>query len=542
MSTTGNFHLHFSLSDQTYDFDFLEKQQASSETVRINGKNYSIQGDSSQIEWLKSSIPELNEQSQISMQEMGDRLKLLNAENLDMPSSKKAHTLSVDFLDSVEAYSAARSQLDRWINAFNSGERSEIQALQQGFKEPQPPESVDGLLQLFDRVQGFNLIEIKSEKASSITAVLRERCAFQEYAELTIEIDTESPHKIVNAQLFPTDLPPPEVERMSEVEAVKAINQKIESLVKEERFSGTVLVTKQGEPAPIVKQAVGLSNVEREDQINTDTRFSIASCGKMFTSVLVLQLVEQGKIKLDDQVGKYVKGLDSDLAKATIQQLLTHTAGAGPLNEEYRVESTTVQQLIQHGKGRKPEFEPGSAWMYSNYGFTLLGGVIESVTGEDYYQVVSEKIFQSLDMKNSSYPTKTESLENAAEGYIRKLDGLHSNKETMPMRGSPAGGAYSTVSDFNSFARGLLSGALLSSSSIKLLTTPQEVAPGFRYTLGFQDGDLWFGHGGREDGVNAELRIYPKSGYVVSVMANLDPPAASDLAEFIGARLPEESR
>ncbi len=437
--------------------------------------------------------------------------------------------------------SVAARQLDNWLNAFNSGERSKVQVLQQGFKVPQPSESINGLLQLFDRVQGFNLIEIKDETATGITAVLRERCAFQEYAELTIEIDPESPHKIVNAQLVPTDLPPPKVERISEVAAIEAINQKIESLAKDGRFSGTVLVTKPGERQPIVKQAVGLSNIEQEDQITIDTKFSIASCGKMFTSVLILQLVEQRKIKLHDQVGKYVKGLDSGLARATIQQLLTHTAGAGPLNEEYRAESTTVQQLIQHGKGRKPDFEPGSDWRYSNYGFTLLGGVIEAVTGKDYYQVVSEKIFQPLDMRNSSYPTKTESLENTAEGYIRKLDGLHSNRETMPMRGSPAGGAYSTVTDFNSFARGLQSGALLSPKSVELLTTPQEVSPGFRYTLGFQDGDLWFGHGGREDGVNAELRIYPKSGYVVSVMANLDPPAASDLAEFIGARLPEES-
>lgn len=516
-------------------------------SVEIGGRTYSIQSsDPILTEKILSIASNHNIES---TEDLAIGLRHLSDVS-SVSTSKQVHEVAIQTLAKASSVSgpagpatsqsAAQKQLMFWLDCFNSGERSKIQELQAQFTTPRPPEDVEGLLGLFDHVQGFNLIKVTNETPTSITVLLRESCAFQEYAELTIEIEPITPHRFVDVRLAPAnDIEPPAVKRMTESHAVNEINKEIDRLTDKGQFSGTVLVTKAGSSTPVISRSVGLSNIEQQTKIDASTKFSIASCGKMFTSVVILQLVEQGSISLEDPIGMYVTGLNDDLAKVKIRQLLTHTAGTGPVPHEHASKASSVGELVKLCGSRTPEFTPGSQWKYSNFGFVLLGAAIENVTGKEYYQAVSENIFKPLGMSNTSYPTKTDVVENRAEGYIRKRDGLHNNNDLLPAIGTPAGGAYSTVGDFNTFAEGLLANRLLT-SSLESLTTAQEVCPGSRYTLGFQDGDLWFGHAGREDGINAELRIYPKSGYIVSVMANLDPPAASDLAEYIGARLPEE--
>jgi CubicO group peptidase (beta-lactamase class C family) len=120
------------------------------------------------------------------------------------------------------------------------------------------------------------------------------------------------------------------------------------------------------------------------------------------------------------------------------------------------------------------------------------------------------------------------------------------NTDTLPYRGSSAGGGYSTVEDLARFADALLSHELLSPESTQLLITAKvESGPGAGYAYGFDDsrdadGNGFVGHGGGAPGMNGDLRIYPRSGYVVVVLANLDPPAAQRIADYLDARLPME--
>jgi CubicO group peptidase (beta-lactamase class C family) len=116
-------------------------------------------------------------------------------------------------------------------------------------------------------------------------------------------------------------------------------------------------------------------------------------------------------------------------------------------------------------------------------------------------------------------------------------NGWEPNTETLPWRGTPAGGGYSTVDDLLLFAQSLRSGKLISLKT--LVEATKEQAPGSHYGFGFQVDEDYFGHSGAAPGINGELRIYPKSGYTVVVLSNLEPPAAMRLAAFTGHRLAE---
>jgi D-alanyl-D-alanine carboxypeptidase len=120
------------------------------------------------------------------------------------------------------------------------------------------------------------------------------------------------------------------------------------------------------------------------------------------------------------------------------------------------------------------------------------------------------------------------------------------NTDTLPYRGTSAGGGYSTIEDLARFAHALLSHKLLNSDSTKLLITGKvNAGPGARYAYGFEDardadGNGWVGHGGGAPGINGDLKIYPKSGYMVAVLANIDPPAAQRISEYLDPRLPTQ--
>jgi D-alanyl-D-alanine carboxypeptidase len=189
-------------------------------------------------------------------------------------------------------------------------------------------------------------------------------------------------------------------------------------------------------------------------------------------------------------------------------------------------------------------FEPGSKWEYSNYGFLLLGVVIEKVSGESYYDYVRERVYEPAGMMATASLPEDQGVPERSVGYMTGDDGkLRPNTDTLPYRGTSAGGGYSTVGDLLSFANALVNHKLLDAHYTELLTTGKVAARGpDKYAYGFMDrtvgGVRCFGHGGGAPGMNGELDIYPQSGYVVAALANLDPPAAQREADFIGSRLP----
>jgi len=340
------------------------------------------------------------------------------------------------------------------------------------------------------------------------------------------------------------------VDRMTQADALKAVAARADRLAGEDEFSGAVLIAKDGRV--LFSRAYGLADRNRRIPNTLRTRFRIGSMNKMLTAVAILQLVEAGKIKLTAPLGAYLPGYPNrDVAtKVTIEHLLTHTGGTGdifgPDFDAHRNELRALADYVKLYGNRGPEFEPGSRWAYSNYGFILLGAVIEEVTGQSYYDYVQTHIHEPAGMTRSGSLPEHRPVPRRSIGYTKPpgTTAWAPNIDTLPYRGTSAGGGYSTVEDLTRFAHALLSNKLLGRDSTRLLTTGKvNTVPGVKYAYGFEDardanGNGWVGHGGGAPGISGDLKIYPKSRFVVAVLANLDPPAAQRISEYLDPRLP----
>jgi CubicO group peptidase (beta-lactamase class C family) len=292
-----------------------------------------------------------------------------------------------------------------------------------------------------------------------------------------------------------------------------------------------------------------MADRERKVANTLDTKFRIGSMNKMFTATSILQLVQAGKIKLTDPLGKYLTDYpNKDVAsKVTIHHLLTHTGGTGdifgPDFTAHRLELRTLNDYVGLYGARALRFEPGSRWEYSNYGMLLLGVVIERVSGQSYYDYVEQHVFRPAGMTHSGLLPEDQAVPDRSMGYMRQNGTWAPNTNTLPYRGTSAGGGYSSVSDLVAFAEALINNKLLNAEYTSMLITGKvDVAEGRKYAYGFEDGrvngDGAVGHGGGAPGMNGDLRIYPRSGYVIAVLSNLDPPAASQITSFVDPRLP----
>ncbi|MBV8206744.1 MAG: beta-lactamase family protein [Acidobacteria bacterium] len=441
----------------------------------------------------------------------------------------------------------AGRQFANWLAAFNSGEQEVYrQFLQQNF--PSRLDAVPRDMDLRERTGGFDLRKVEESGEQSIVVLVQERGSDQ-FARLRLELEPAEPHHI--ARFEARAIPAPAefaLPHLSEQELVAAARNKLQSDAAAGRFAGAALIARGGRP--IFEQAYGLADHEAKIPNTLNTRFRIGSMNKMFTAVATLQLAEAGKIGLDDPLGKYLADYpNKDVAqKVTIRHLLTHTGGTGdiftPEFEKHRLELRTLGDYVKLYGARGLLFEPGSRWDYSNYGFILLGVIIEKASGQSYYDYVRDHIYRPAGMVSTASEPEEQPVPNRSVGYTRAENGgaWVRNTDTLPYRGSSAGGGYSTVADLLAFANALEQHKLLNPRYTDMLTTGQVDTPNGRYAFGFGDrmvnGTRCYGHGGGAPGMNGELEICPAAGYVVAVLANMDPPAATRESAFITNRLP----
>ena len=316
------------------------------------------------------------------------------------------------------------------------------------------------------------------------------------------------------------------------------------------RFAGAVLVAHSG--TPIFVAANGEANIALKQPNTQETKFRFGSMGKMFTAVAIAQLVQAGKVEVDAPLSKYLPDYpNKQVAKVTIHQLLTHTGGTGDIfGPEFIAQRSNLKEIRDYVRlfgARDPLFAPGSRHEYSNFGFILLGRVIEVVSGRSYDAYVREQIFAPAGMSSTDNLPEDRHIEGLAVPYG---PGLSSAEDALPYRGTSAGGGYTTVGDLLKFANALVAHRLLDAKHTELITIGKVDTPmlGMRYAYGFEDATLpdgtrRIGHSGGAPGINGVLSIYPQSGYVVAVLANRDPPAAMEIDRFIARRLaPPPSR
>lgn len=236
------------------------------------------------------------------------------------------------------------------------------------------------------------------------------------------------------------------------------------------QFNGSILVAEKGKV--IYKKGFGMANMEWAIPNQPDTRFRIASITKQFTAALVLQLVEEGKIKLDGKITDYLPDYRRDTGgKVTVHQLLNHTSGI-PNYQNVSGNSDNSADFVKKYVSGDLEFEPGSKYRYNNGGYSILGAIIEKVTGKPYETVLRERILAPLGMTNTGYDHSAAILEKRAAGYEKKPAG-YVNAPYIDMRiPYAAGSLYSTVEDLFKWDQALYEDKILSAESKKKMFTP----------------------------------------------------------------------
>lgn len=327
-------------------------------------------------------------------------------------------------------------------------------------------------------------------------------------------------------------------------ERQNALDAYLRALADGGQFSGAVLVAEGG--AVRFEGAYGLASREFSAPNTLDTRFDIGSITKDFTRVAIAQLVASGALGIDDPVGRHLPAYPNAEVrdKVTVGHLFVHRSGVGDyFTEEWW--HTPMGALRDHQDyieiwGPKPlAFEPGSRSEYSNFGFTVLGAIIEAVSGMSYFDYIDKNVFQPAGMTASGFFETDQIVPDVAVGYTL-MDGRGERGETLrkniylePAKGGPWGKTYATARDLWRFWDALSHHRLAPAAYTPwiLLDGPP---PGDGDSPG-TDPVLEVGLGGGGPGMAAELRA--SSGWLVIVLANLDPPAATNVARRVAEAL-----
>lgn len=348
-------------------------------------------------------------------------------------------------------------------------------------------------------------------------------------------VDASPPHKLTRLEFIPAR-PPSNIAKASPLtleQVVHELDAFVDVMSKMDLFSGAVLLAKGDEV--LYQVARGLAS-KRFDIANTvETKFNLVSLNKMFTATAIMQLAAKGKLSLTDKLSKYIYGnwLNDGISdKIEIRHLLTHTSG---LDNNFlsamdgwpkrRFKKLTDYKVIT--KDAQQYFEPGTASRYSNTGMFLLGVVIESVSGQDYFDYVREHIYLPAGMKNTDAFEMDEPIQNLAIGYSQddeNVTGWRNNLFSHVLKGSPAGGGYSTVQDLHAFAVALTQFKLLPKHHTELMVSPKPKLKSPRYGYGFAVREIEdttvVGHEGGTRGINSNLDIYLEQDYISAIMSN----------------------
>lgn len=436
------------------------------------------------------------------------------------------------------------------INAINSNDANMIKSfIEDSFTEEfqnfAPMETHQNIfLNYYRQTGGVSFHSIRTyepENPQKNVLILKDE-NYDSWQKITFSFVNEKDLTMKGIGISPAEIPSDIIEtKISLTELVEETKRTVEELSQKDLFSGSVLVAKGSDI--LYQNARGEASKRFHIKNNLDTKFNLGSMNKMFTSVAILQLVENKLIGLKDPIGNYVdeSWLPSEITtKVNIHHLLTHTSGLGNyFNATFwnssRAGYRNVDDFKQLVKGDSLAFEPGEKYSYSNTGMLLLGVIIEKVTGKDYFEYVDENIFQPAQMVNTDAYEMDQPVENLAIGYSRADNdsGWENNLYKHVIKGGPAGGGFSTIGDLHKFAMALVNEKLVSKESLNLLWTDHSNSGyGYGFSIRKGIGGKVVGHSGGFPGINSNLDIFLDNGYVVAVMSNYDG-GASPLAQKI---------
>lgn len=324
------------------------------------------------------------------------------------------------------------------------------------------------------------------------------------------------------------------------------LEQKIDELLaahnKVNGFSGAILLASQG--TPLVAKGIGFANVEWGVPNTPNTKFRVGSITKQFTSMLVMQLREQGKIKLEDSVCVYVTPCPDAWKPVTIHHLLTHTSGIPTYTGMASWRATnmapkTIDQMVAIFRDLPLQWTPGEKYAYNNSGYFLLGVVIEKAAGNKYEQALQEMILAPLGMTDTGYDWSKTILPRRASGYSGR-GAAFANAAPLDMQQPYSAGAmYSTVEDLLKWDQALYTEKLLPAAAKQVMWTPFKENYAYGWNVGQQPalfgGHRRIAHSGGINGFSSVIVRLPDSHVTIIVLGNNDSAGASPLGRDIGA-------
>jgi D-alanyl-D-alanine carboxypeptidase len=315
------------------------------------------------------------------------------------------------------------------------------------------------------------------------------------------------------------------------------LQDKLESLQVEKSLFGISAAVLLGDEL-IWSGTAGYSNPQTKDTVTIDMNGSIGSNTKMMTSVIILQLVEEGKLSLDDTIDKWLTPSSKINGKITVRQLLNHTSGIANYTTEAWVDSFktnpakiwNMNEMIDVLVG-EPDFQPGESWNYSNTGYLLLGSIIEKVENKSYREVLHERIFDPLELSTMYTPIEDEPTGPVLTPWFdMDDDGEQDNLDQYSMMamhtsGGSAGYIYSTPVDLAMFLNKLFSKEVIDQSSLDEMITTVPARSTYDYGLGLIKYKIfdkpYYGHTGQYIGYLSFSAYEPISKLSVALIMNL---------------------
>ena len=302
--------------------------------------------------------------------------------------------------------------------------------------------------------------------------------------------------------------------------------------------SASVAVVQHGKLA--YTHAYGLARLDPRTPATPEMRYSIGSISKQFTAAAILLLQEQGKLSLDDTVGKYIPGL-TEGDKVTIRQILSHTSGYQDYwPEDYLMtpmrKPESAQQIIDTWAKKPLDFEPGTQWQYSNTNFVIAGRIVETITGAPLMDLLTTRMFRPLGMQSVWNSDETKLTTADATPYIRNALG--------PLRVAPkegrgwmfaAGELAMTAHDLALWDESLIAQSILKPESYKQMFTEVKLedGKGTHYGLGVEvmdrNGHRSIEHSGEVSGFVSDNQVLVDDGVAVAVLTNQDAVGAASI-------------
>ncbi|HEU4633570.1 MAG TPA: serine hydrolase [Flavisolibacter sp.] len=306
----------------------------------------------------------------------------------------------------------------------------------------------------------------------------------------------------------------------------------------------TVLVSRHGKI--LYKKAMGMANVELQVPMETTHVFRIGSITKQFTAIAILQLMEQGKLNLQDEITTFIPDYPVQGAKITVEHLLTHTSGIRDYTSikdsaDRSKTDFTPAEMIAYFKNQPLRFAPGTRYEYSNSNYFLLGFIIEKITGKTFEQYLEAHFFRPLGMSRSFYDKTATIIRNRASGYTqveRRLENAATISMTQPYA---AGSLLSTVEDLFTWNQAVQSHKLVKKQTLDKaftrykLVNGKETSYGYGWRFGFiqESPSIW--HGGLINGFRTMALYLPGEEVYVVVLTNCDCSAPEDLTAKLAA-------